>query len=66
MQLRMSIFGDQNFLTLLCYLDDVLVYASNEAEALKRLEMVFSRLRAHGFKLAPKKLQRKVSRTCGQ
>lgn len=57
MRLMMSIFGDQNFLTLLCYLDDVLVYASNEAEALSRLEMVFSRLRDHGLKLAPKKCQ---------
>lgn len=57
MRLMMSIFGDQNFLTLLCYLDDMLVYAPNEAEALKRLEMVFSRLRAHGLKLAPKKCQ---------
>lgn len=55
MRLMMGIFGDQNFLTLLCYLDDVLVYAPNEAEALRRLEMVFSRLRVHGLKLAPKK-----------
>lgn len=57
MRLMMGIFGDQNFLTLLCYLDDVLVYAPNEAEAIKRLEIVFSRLRAHGLKLAPKKCQ---------
>lgn len=55
MRLMMGIFGDQNFMTLLCYLDDVLVYAPNEAEALKRLETVFSRLRVHGLKLAPKK-----------
>lgn len=57
MRLMMSIFGDQNFLTLLCYLDDVLVYAPNEAEALRRLEIVFSRLRSHGLKLAPRKCQ---------
>uniref|UniRef100_A0A3B3HTT0 Gypsy retrotransposon integrase-like protein 1 n=1 Tax=Oryzias latipes TaxID=8090 RepID=A0A3B3HTT0_ORYLA len=57
MRLMMNIFGDQNFLTLLCYLDDVLVYAPNEGEALRRLEMVFGRLRAHGLKLAPKKCQ---------
>ena len=55
MRLMMSIFGDQNFLTLLCYLDDVLVFAPNEEEALKRLKMVFSRLREHGLKLAQKK-----------
>lgn len=55
MRLMMGIFGDQNFMTLLCYLDDVLVYAPNEVEALRRLETVFSRLRTHGLKLAPQK-----------
>ncbi|KAK3505904.1 hypothetical protein QTP70_003696, partial [Hemibagrus guttatus] len=30
MRLMTNIFGDQNFLTLLCYLDDLLVYAPNE------------------------------------
>ncbi|RXN19646.1 interleukin-1 receptor accessory -like 1-A isoform X3 [Labeo rohita] len=55
MRLMTNIFRDQNFFTLLCYLDDLLVYASNEEEAIKRLELVFTRLRAHGLKLAPKK-----------
>ncbi len=55
MRLMMHIFGDQNFLTILCYLDDLLVFAPNESVALKRLELVFTRLRAHGLKLAPKK-----------
>ncbi|RXN31726.1 interleukin-1 receptor accessory -like 1-A isoform X3 [Labeo rohita] len=55
MRLMINIFGDQNFLTLLCYLDDLLVYAPNEEEAIKRLELVFTRLRAHGLNLAPKK-----------
>ncbi|KAK7906651.1 hypothetical protein WMY93_015263 [Mugilogobius chulae] len=31
MRLMMNIFGDQNFMTLLCYLDDVLVYAPGGA-----------------------------------
>lgn len=44
----MSIFSDQNFLTLLCYMGDLLVVAPNEEKALKSLEMVFE-------KLAPKK-----------
>lgn len=63
MRLMTNIFGDQNYLTLLCYLDDLLVFAPDEEEALKRLETVFSRLSAHGLKLAPKKcyfLQRRV------
>lgn len=55
MRLMTSIFGDQNFLTLLCYLDDLLVYAPNEKEAIKQLELVFTRLKAHGLRLAPKK-----------
>lgn len=55
MRLMMSVFGDQNFLTLLCYLDDLLVMAPCEEKALERLEMVFERLSAHGLKLAPKK-----------
>ncbi len=36
-----SIFGDQNYLSLLCYLDDLLVFGKTEKEALDRLEMVF-------------------------
>lgn len=51
----MAIFGDQNFLSLLCYLDDILVFAPNEQLALQRLEMVFERLKAHNLKQAPKK-----------
>lgn len=38
-------FDDQNFSSLLCYLDDLLVFAPDENTALERLEMIFSRLR---------------------
>lgn len=55
MRMMMMIFGDQNFLSLLCYLDDLMVFAPSEDEALKRLEMVFERLRTYNLKLAPKK-----------
>ena len=55
MRMMLSIFGDQNFLSLLCYLDDVLVFAPTEEVALERLEMVFERLQVHNLKLAPKK-----------
>lgn len=55
MRMMTSIFGDQNFLSLLCYLDDLLVFGPSEQVALERLEMVFSRLRFHNLKLAPKK-----------
>lgn len=55
MRMMTSIFGDQNYLSLLCYLDDLLVFAPDEETALTRLEMVFDRLRGHNLKLAPKK-----------
>ncbi|RXN32851.1 interleukin-1 receptor accessory -like 1-A isoform X3 [Labeo rohita] len=41
MRMMLTIFGDQNFISLLCYLDDVLVFAPTEELALERLEMVF-------------------------
>lgn len=53
--MMLTIFGDQNFNSLLCYLDDVLVLAPTEELALERLETVFKRLKAHNLKLAPKK-----------
>lgn len=55
MRMMLSIFGDLNFSTLLCYLDDLLVFAPSEQEALNRLEAVFQRLREHNLKLSPKK-----------
>ncbi len=53
MRMMMSIFED--FTSLLCYLDDPMVFAPNEKLALDRLEMVFPCLRNHKLKLAPKK-----------
>ena len=44
MRMMLSIFGDEN---LLCYLDDLMVFAPSERLALERLEMVFSRLKTH-------------------
>lgn len=55
MRMMLSIFGDENFISLLCYLDDLLVFGPNEQIALERLEMVFSRLKKNNLKLAPKK-----------
>lgn len=55
MRMMLSIFGDQNFSSLLCYLDNLLVFAATEEEALRRLEVVFQRLQLHNLKLSPKK-----------
>lgn len=55
MRMMLTIFGDQNFMSLLCYLDDLLVFGKTEEESLQRLEMVFQRLRDHNLKLSPSK-----------
>ncbi len=55
MRMMMSVFGDENFSSVLCYLDDLMVFAPSESIALQRLEMVLSRLSHHNLKLAPKK-----------
>lgn len=55
MRMMTSIFGDENFSSVLCYLDDLMVFAPSESVALQRLEMVFSRLSSQNLKLAPKK-----------
>lgn len=39
-----SIFWDQNSLSILCYIHDLIVFDPDERVALDRLEMVFSRL----------------------
>ncbi|KAJ8378416.1 hypothetical protein AAFF_G00243040 [Aldrovandia affinis] len=41
--MMLSIFGDLNFTSLLCYLDDLLVFAPTEEEALGRLRVVFQK-----------------------
>ncbi|RXN16245.1 gypsy retrotransposon integrase 1 [Labeo rohita] len=55
MRMMMSVFGDENFSSVLCYLDDLMVFAPSQSVALQRLEMVLSRLSHHNLKLAPKK-----------
>lgn len=63
MRMMLNIFGNLNFTSLLCYLDDLLVFAPTEEEALGRLRVVFQKLRGSNLKLSPKKchlLQRSV------
>lgn len=55
MRMMLTVFSDQNFLILLCYLDDLLVFGKTEEESLERLEMVFQHLKAHNLKLSPSK-----------
>lgn len=60
MRMMMSIF--ENF-TMLCYLDDLMVFAPLEQNALKCLQMVFSHFAANNLKLSPKKCHCQVSGT---
>ena len=50
-----KIFGDQNFQTLLIYMDDILVFGSTMEETIQRLDMVLGRLGDHNLKVKPEK-----------
>ena len=47
--------GDQQFVTLLLYLDDICIFAANVNEMLDQIEMVFRRLKDFNLKIKPKK-----------
>ncbi|XP_063048184.1 uncharacterized protein LOC134441724 [Engraulis encrasicolus] len=54
-RLMESCLGDQNYQSLLIYLDDVIVFAPDFNSHLDRLDFVFSRLSQQGLKLKPDK-----------
>ena len=47
--------GDQQFMTLLLYLDDICIFAANVDEMLDQIQIVFGRLKDFNLKLKPKK-----------
>ena len=47
--------GDQQYLTLLFYLDDICIFSSSVDEMLNRIEMVLERLQDFNLKIKPKK-----------
>ena len=55
MRLMDMTFGDQNFQSILVYLDDILVFGSTAEEMLSRLDMVFQRLARCNLKVKPDK-----------
>ena len=57
MRLMDSVFGDQNFQTLLIYLDDILIFGRTFEETIERLDMVLSRLARYHLKVKPEKCQ---------
>lgn len=54
-RLMNTVFSKELFDILLCYLDDILVYAGSIADHLDRLRIVFERLSTHNLKLELKK-----------
>ena len=49
--------GDQQFVTLLLYLDDICVFAPTIDEMLDQIQLVFDRLKKFNLKIKPKKCQ---------
>ena len=49
--------GDQQFVTLLLYLDDICIFAPTINDMLDRIELVFNRLKQYNLKIKPKKCQ---------
>ena len=47
--------GDQQYLTLLFYLDDICIFSSSVDEMLNRIEMVLKHLQDFNLKIKPKK-----------
>ena len=54
-RLMEMVIGDQQFVTLLFYLDDICIFADSADQMLDRIELVFSRLKKFSLKVKPKK-----------
>ena len=54
-RLRKQCLGDQQFATLLLYLDDICIFAPDVSTMLDQIELVFSWLKAFNLKIKPKK-----------
>ena len=49
--------GDQQFVTLLLYFDDICIFAPTIDDMLDQIELVFNRLKQYNLKIKPKKCQ---------
>ena len=54
-RLMEMVIGDQQFVTLLFYLDDICIFANSADQMLDQIELVFSRLQQYQLKIKPKK-----------
>ena len=55
LRLMQHCFRNELFQILLVFLDDIIIFSSTFDDRLKRLEVVFQRLRQHGLELEPSK-----------
>ena len=56
-RLMQNCFGELNLTYCLIYLDDVIVFSNTPDEHLRRMHVVFNRLREHSLKLKPSKCE---------
>ena len=54
-RLMEMVIGDQQFVTLLFYLDDICIFSNSADQMLDRIELFFSRLKQYQLKIKPKK-----------
>ena len=54
-RLMEMVIGDQQFVTLLFYLDNICIFTNSADQMLDRIELVFSRLKQYQLKIKPKK-----------
>ena len=54
-RLMEMVIGDQQFVTLLFYLDDICIFTNSANQMLDRIKLVFSRLKQYQLKIKPKK-----------
>ena len=54
-RLMEMVIGDQQFVTLLFYLDNICIFANSADQMLDRIKLVFSRLKQYQLKIKPKK-----------
>ena len=55
MSFNAAMSGDQQFVTLLLYLDDICIFAPSIEEMLDHIDLVFNRLKEFHLKIKPKK-----------
>ena len=60
-QLMDMCIGDQQYVNLLFYLDDICIFASSADQMLNHIKLVFSRLKEFHLKIKPKRLRNPIS-----